>query len=59
MKAIRFSADDLAIVTAAQQKLGLRTASEVLRMGLRSLAREQDLVVATPAPKPNELDDLG
>lgn len=45
MKAVRFSKDDLAIVEAAKQKLGCRSASEVLRMGLRSLAREQGLAV--------------
>jgi hypothetical protein len=44
-KAVRLTANDLAIVNAAREKLGLRTASEVLRMGLRSLAREQQLVV--------------
>ena len=45
VKAVRFSKDDLAIVDAAKQKLGCRSASEVLRMGLRSLVREQCLVV--------------
>jgi hypothetical protein len=44
-EAVRFSADDLAIVEAAKRKLGCRSASEVLPMGLRSLVREQGLVV--------------
>jgi hypothetical protein len=45
VKALRFSEDDMAIVEAAKRKLGCRSASEVLRMGLRSLQREQSLVV--------------
>ncbi len=44
-KAVRLTRNDLAIVEATQQKLGVTTASEVLRMGLRALAREQGLVV--------------
>lgn len=49
VKAVRFSEDDMAIVEAAKQKLGCRSASEVLRMGLRSLVREQGLVVRRSA----------
>lgn len=41
--AVRLSAADLAIIRAAQERLGLRTISDVLRMGLRSLALEYDL----------------
>ncbi len=44
-KAVRLTNNDLAIVDAVREKLGCRTVSEVLRMGLRSLAREQQLVV--------------
>jgi hypothetical protein len=44
-KAVRLTTNDLAIVDAVRAKLGCRSASEVLRMGLRSLAREQQLVV--------------
>ena len=39
--AIRMSAEDLAIMRRLQKALGLRSQSEVLRMALRSLEKEQ------------------
>lgn len=42
-KAVRMNDADMAVVAAVQRKLGLRSVSEVLRMGLRALAREQGL----------------
>ena len=42
-KAVKLSPADMAVVAAVQRKLGLRSVSEVLRMGLRALAREQNL----------------
>jgi hypothetical protein len=47
----RFTVQDMAIVEAVRQKLGIRSATEVLRVGLRSLAREHDLAI--PANQPN------
>jgi hypothetical protein len=44
----RLSAEDMVIVNAAKEKLGLRAVTEVLRVALRSLAREHDLVVRKP-----------
>jgi hypothetical protein len=42
-KAVKLTEADQAVVAAVQHKLGLRSVSEVLRMGLRALAREQHL----------------
>jgi hypothetical protein len=39
----RLSVEDMAIVDAAREKLGLRAVTEVLRVALRSLAREHSL----------------
>lgn len=36
----RINQTDLAIINAVREKFGLRSANEVMRMGLRSLARE-------------------
>ena len=44
----RLSSDDMVIVEAAREKLGLRAVTEVLRVALRSLAREHDLAVRKP-----------
>ncbi len=46
----RFTVEDMAIVEAVRQKLGIRSATEVLRVGLRSLAREHDLAIPTNQP---------
>jgi hypothetical protein len=50
-KAVRLTPADQAIVETIRQRLGLRSVSEVLRCGLRSLAREQGLAVE---PQPNK-----
>lgn len=50
-KAVKLTESDLAVVQAVQHRLGLRSVAEVLRMGLRALAREQNLE-ATYEPKP-------
>lgn len=50
-KAVKLTESDLAVVAAVQRKLGLRSVAEVLRMGLRALAREQHLE-QTYDPKP-------
>jgi hypothetical protein len=42
-KAVRLTDADQAVVEVIQRRLGTRNTSEVLRMGLRSLAREQNL----------------
>ena len=42
-KAVKLTETDLEVVAAVQRKLGLRSVAEVLRMGLRALAREQHL----------------
>jgi hypothetical protein len=42
-KAVKLTPADMAVVEAVRNKLGLRSVSEVLRMGLRALAREQGL----------------
>jgi hypothetical protein len=42
-KAVKLTPADMAVVDAVRHKLGLRSVSEVLRMGLRALAREQGL----------------
>ena len=42
-KAVKLNESDQAVVAAVQRKLGLRSVSEVLRVGLRALAREQHL----------------
>jgi hypothetical protein len=42
-KAVKLTPVDMAVVEAVRHKLGLRSVSEVLRMGLRALAREQGL----------------
>ena len=51
---VRCTGNDQALVEAAQQKLGCRSAAEVMRMGLRSLAREQGLVVTEQQPAENK-----
>ena len=52
-KAVKLTESDLAVVSAVQRKLGLRSVAEVLRMGLRALAREQGLD-GTYDSKPNQ-----
>jgi hypothetical protein len=42
-KAVKLTDVDLLVVEAIQRKLGIRNVSEVLRMGLRALAREHQL----------------
>lgn len=44
----RLTAEDLSIIEAAKAKLGIRSTTEVLRIGLRSLAREHDLHLRIP-----------
>jgi len=44
-KVVRFSPADVQLLEAVQSKLGCRSASELLRMGLRSIAREQGITV--------------
>ncbi len=47
----RLTVEDMAIVEAVRQKLGIRSATEVLRVGLRSLAREHDLAIPANQPE--------
>jgi len=53
VKAVRFSPDDVQLLEAVQAKLGCRSASELLRMGLRSIAREQGIIVKGDQSKPD------
>jgi len=42
--AVRMSAEDLGILHDLQDILGVRSQSEIVRMALRSLARDHDLI---------------
>jgi len=54
---VRCTGSDRALVEAAQQKLGCRSAAEVMRMGLRALGREQGLVASEQQPAENKPED--
>jgi hypothetical protein len=41
--AVRMSAEDLGILHDLQEVLGVRSQSEIVRMALRSLAKEHDI----------------
>jgi hypothetical protein len=47
----RLTSEDMAIVNAAREKLGIRTVTETLRVALRALARENDLKPETHVKK--------
>ena len=50
--AIRFTDEDVALVAALRQKLGVISTTEVVRMALRALAERQGVVLTTKkAPK--------
>jgi hypothetical protein len=51
-KAVKLTPADMAIVDAVRNKLGLRSVSEVLRAGIRALAREQG-IDCNPPPRAN------
>ena len=53
-KGVRFSSDDVRLLEAVQRKLGCRAVSEVVRMALRAMAREQGVTVPTDTEKPEE-----
>lgn len=42
---MRFEQGDVKLMEALQQKTGVKAKSEIVRMGLRSLAREQSVSV--------------
>jgi hypothetical protein len=44
-KGIRFTPDDVKLLEAVQLKLGCRSVSEVVRMALRAMAREQGVTI--------------
>jgi hypothetical protein len=44
-KGVRFLPDDVKLLEAVQHKLGCRSVSEVVRMALRAMAREQGVTV--------------
>jgi antitoxin component of RelBE/YafQ-DinJ toxin-antitoxin module len=44
-KGIRLTSDDVKLLEAVQHKLGCRSVSEVVRMALRAMAREQGVTV--------------
>ena len=50
-KGVRFSPDDVKLLEAVQRKLGCRSVSEVVRMGLRSIAREQGVTIVQEETK--------
>jgi hypothetical protein len=55
-KGVRFTSDDMKLLEAVQCKLGCRSVSEVVRMGLRSIAREQGVTVTHENPKTEKQD---
>ncbi len=57
--AVRLTADDFRIVSAAKEQLGVRAVTEVLRMALRSLAREHNLVPSSTPHKPRKRPNRG
>jgi hypothetical protein len=52
----RINQTDLAIINAVREKFGLRSANEVMRMGLRALAREHGFDVSKLEAAANELE---
>ena len=51
---MRMTADDLAILEAAQERIGLVSRSEALRFILRHYAKAEGIVVGKPKPKPKK-----
>jgi len=56
-KGVRFSSDDVALLEAVQRKLGCRSVSEVVRMALRSMAREQGVTIPSKDSQPAKVAD--
>ncbi|MGC4063142.1 MAG: ribbon-helix-helix protein, CopG family [Polyangiaceae bacterium] len=46
-KGVRLSSEDVRLLEAIKRKLGCRSVSEVVRMGLRSIAREQGVTISS------------
>ncbi len=48
---VRFTEDDLALLSAIQRKTGIVSRTEILRRAIRAFAEQEKVVIRTPAKR--------